>query len=209
MKKGLEGYYRLHACIYDMTRWSFLFGREAIIDLLAKRCSPAHILEVGCGTGKNLVQLAGKFPGAEITGLDLSPEMLKQAVKKCRPFTGRIHLIQKSYDGPIQPGTFDIVLFSYSLSMMESEWRTAVESAAIDLVRHGRIAVADFHNTPVSTFRSWMQLNHVRMQGHLLPGLSHFFTSEYSRIRAGYAGIWNYLIFLGRPKNQSAPRVNQ
>ena len=200
MKKGLQGYYRLHAGIYDMTRWSFLFGRRAVIDLLAERSAPARILEVGCGTGKNLIHLGKRFPGAEITGLDLSPDMLNRAQKKTRPFSNRINLLHKPYKEPIEPGTFDIILFSYCLSMMDHQWQTAIESAAIDLAPEGRIGVVDFHDTPVSTFRSWMQINHVRMQGQLLPGLNHLFTLEYTWIRAGYAGLWHYLTFIGTPK---------
>ena len=44
-------------------------------DLLAVTGLPPgdRILEIGCGTGKNLVELAQWFPDAEIIGLDLSP----------------------------------------------------------------------------------------------------------------------------------------
>ncbi len=200
MKKGLEEYYRLHAGIYDMTRWSFLFGRNTIIDLLAERSSPARILEVGCGTGKNLLHLAKRFPEAETIGLDLSPDMLNKAQKKTRSSAGRINLVREPYNRPLEPGTFDIVIFSYSLSMMHHEWQTAIESAAIDLIPEGLIAVVDFHDTSAPIFRSWMHINHVRMEGHLLPGLKHLFAPEHSRIRSGYAGIWHYLTFIGKQK---------
>lgn len=41
--------------------------------------SPAAVLDIGCGTGKLLNRLASQFPQLQGTGLDLSPEMLRQA----------------------------------------------------------------------------------------------------------------------------------
>ncbi|MEZ4622108.1 MAG: class I SAM-dependent methyltransferase [Caldilineaceae bacterium] len=73
----LTRYYRFHAKLYDLTRWSFLFGREALIRTLPGCCRATRILEVGCGTGKNLMVLAAAFPAAEITGVDLSPDIAR------------------------------------------------------------------------------------------------------------------------------------
>ena len=61
----LAGYYRLHSKIYDSTRWSFLHGRWALVELLAAQGRPNRILEVGCGTGTNLLHLARLFPELE------------------------------------------------------------------------------------------------------------------------------------------------
>ncbi|WP_299410283.1 class I SAM-dependent methyltransferase [Acaryochloris sp. IP29b_bin.148] len=41
--------------------------------------SPAAVLDMGCGTGKLLNRLASQYPQLQGTGLDLSPEMLRQA----------------------------------------------------------------------------------------------------------------------------------
>ena len=158
-----------------------------------------RILEVGCGTGKNLVHFAKAFPHAHITGLDLSKDMMEQARKKTVEFQGRITMVQQPYSEPFQPGGFDIVMFSYSLTMMQQEWGTALESAAADLSPKGRVAVVDFHDTPVPAFRSWMAINHVRLQGHLLPKLNDLFTPQYSRLGTGYLGLWRYLTFIGGP----------
>ena len=48
---ALTRYYRWHAPLYDATRWSFLFGRAALIRGIALHRRPRRILEVGCGTG--------------------------------------------------------------------------------------------------------------------------------------------------------------
>lgn len=197
MSETLEAYYRFHAGIYDLTRWSFLFGRSGIIDLLSRLTAPRRILEVGCGTGKNLIKLAKTFPTARITGLDLSPDMLRKAQEKAHAMADRIELVHGAYNGPTAAGTFDLVLFSYSLSMMDPGWETAIEAARDDLRPGGRIGVVDFHDSPLSGFRSWMGMNHVRMEGHLLPALRRAFDTETFTIRGGYGGLWRYLIFIG------------
>jgi trans-aconitate 2-methyltransferase len=40
---------------------------------------PRRVIDVGCGTGNSTEQLHRRWPRAELTGLDNSPEMLKQA----------------------------------------------------------------------------------------------------------------------------------
>ena len=40
---------------------------------------PSSVLDLGCGTGRLLNRLAQKFPDLQGTGVDLSPQMLKEA----------------------------------------------------------------------------------------------------------------------------------
>src|SRR5262245_31022659 len=94
---SVEAYYRFHARIYDLTRWTFLFGRSHILNLLAGTVAPRRILEVGCGTGRNLAELAHRFIDAEVTGLDVSPEMLGRARAKTASFGSRVHLVHRAY----------------------------------------------------------------------------------------------------------------
>lgn len=50
-------------------------------DLAAKiECvSPKSVLDVGCGPGNSTFVLKGRFPSAQIVGIDNSPEMIKKA----------------------------------------------------------------------------------------------------------------------------------
>jgi SAM-dependent methyltransferase len=43
---------------------------------------PARILEIGSGTGSGTALLKARFPNAEVTGVDLSPEMVRIAQAK-------------------------------------------------------------------------------------------------------------------------------
>jgi S-adenosylmethionine-diacylgycerolhomoserine-N-methlytransferase len=97
---AVEKYYRFHSRIYDATRWSFLFGRTAIIKKFAGT-APRNILEVGCGTGRNLVELARRFPQAQVTGVDLSATMLDLARRKTADFGPRLQLLHQAYTAPL------------------------------------------------------------------------------------------------------------
>ncbi len=193
----MQRYYRFHSKIYNLTRWTFLFGRNRIIDLIPNNAVPKHILEVGCGTGRNLLQLANKFPMSDITGIDISTAMLEVADKNVFLCDNAIDLIKYNYNQPLKPNSYDLVLFSYSLTMINPGWREALACAYQDLAPGGYIAVVDFHNTPIRAFQRWMEVNHVRMESHLLPELENMFDPETVEINHAYCGSWNYLMFLG------------
>jgi S-adenosylmethionine-diacylgycerolhomoserine-N-methlytransferase len=197
--KALKNYYKLHSRIYDATRWSFLFGRKAIVEHLAAQTDPQRILEVGCGTGKNLALLAKRFPKAHITGVDVSSDMLSVAQRKLAHLGSRVSLIDQPYPVSLSNSQkYDAILFSYALSMFNPGWDTAISAAIDDLNNGGTLAVVDFHNTPISAFRRWMGVNHVRMEGHLLPVLMQRTANPSHEIRRAYGGLWKYVLFSGR-----------
>jgi len=197
-RSQIERYYRLHARIYDLTRWTFLKGRKELISRAAARCHPQHILEVGCGTGKNLLHLGRLFPEAQLWGLDLSPHMLTRAHQKLRGLSHRLTLLEAAYDEPVAPGRFDLVVFSYALSMFNPGWDAALRTAGRDLSPEGTIAVVDFHDSPSTGFKQWMGFNHVRLDSHLLPLLRDRFLSGDWTVRPAYRGLWSFFFFIGR-----------
>lgn len=195
----LERYYRLHSWIYDATRWSFLFGRNELMQTVSDIVQPSHILDIGCGTGNNLLRLCEEFPTADLTGLDLSDAMLSVARKKLESQGCLVDLVNLMYNQPLAPATpFDLVIFSYSLSMFNPGWEQAIDCAYRDLDVGGHIAVVDFHHSRFSFFKRWMALNHVRLEGHLLPLLQSRFHPETCEFHLAYGGIWSYFLFLGK-----------
>jgi malonyl-CoA O-methyltransferase len=56
-----------------------LASLDAALERLAR--PPQRILDVGTGTGSAARHLAARWPDAEVTGLDLSPEMLVEAAR--------------------------------------------------------------------------------------------------------------------------------
>ena len=198
---SLRGYYRWHAKLYDATRWAFLFGRRGLIATVADQVkTPTRILEIGCGTGKNLIALAEVFPGARITGLDLSSDMLDCARAKIAPFADRIDLLHRPYDGPVagEDGKFDLIVISYALSMINPGFDEVIRLCRRDLREGGVIAVVDFHETRWTWFRKWMGVNHVRMEGQILAQLDAGYEAVVRQIGRGYGDLWRYLTFVGR-----------
>jgi len=198
---SLRGYYRWHAKFYDLTRWAFLFGRRGLIETVAREIeSPARVLEIGCGTGKNLVALAEAFPDAKITGLDLSADMLDRARTRIAPLADRIDLLHRPYDGSVagEGEKFDLIVISYALSMINPGYDEVIALCRQDLREGGIIAVVDFHETPWPWFRKWMAINHVRMEGQILAQLDSGFEAVGRQIGRGYGGLWRYVTFVGR-----------
>ena len=202
MTEKLELYYRFHSKIYDATRWSFLFGRDGIIRIAARYADPKNILEIGCGTGKNLLALHKAFPNAKITGVDLSTDMLDIAAKKSDQAPECISLRCERYCAPLSSGAedkFDLILFSYSLSMINPGYENVIACAAQDISDSGFIAVVDFNHSPIKLFRAWMGVNQVKMENHLAPCLAKHFTPVMDIKKQAYLGLWSYFFFLGNP----------
>jgi len=195
----LQGYYQFHARIYDLTRWLFLFGRNEVLQHIALDSQTAFtLIEVGCGTGKNLFPLATRFPRVNLIGYDISPDMLQVAEKKLAHLNKtQLTLIPRPYNLSEPVRNCDVVLFSYTLSMINPQYREAISQAYRDLKLGGRIIVVDFFDaTPL--YKKFMLLNHVRMDSHLLPALQELFNTDYLSIRRAYLGVWQYFLFVGR-----------
>jgi ubiquinone/menaquinone biosynthesis C-methylase UbiE len=74
----------------------------------------AHVLDLGCGTGRLLNRLAVKFPGLQGTGLDLSAEMVRQS-RRYNWHRPRLIYIQGSADQlPFAENQFDAVFNTFS-----------------------------------------------------------------------------------------------
>ena len=162
--------------------------------------APTRILEIGCGTGRNLARLARQFPQAHLTGLDLSADMLTQARRGLKSHGDRITLLHQAYSRPLDESpSFDLIVLSYCLSMINPGWESVIASARQDVRPNGLIAVVDFHNSDWSAFKRWMGVNHVRMEGELLPELSQQFRPLESAVKRAYGGVWRYFHFIGAP----------
>ena len=200
----LNGYYRLHAPIYDLTRWAFLFGRNKLVRVLASNLSgkpPKTILDVGCGTGKNVIALARAFPNAQIVGCDLSDAMLARArvavQRSLKPDEiTNVALITSSIL-TLKDRQFDLIVCSYMLSMTGDSLVPILHNICRRLNPTGTLAVVDFNFSALAMFRRWMRVNHVALDGRLLRALSLFAKVERQELHSA-SGIWNWFLWIGR-----------
>ena len=161
--------YRRQRHIYDGTRRYYLLGRDRLIAGLQPAIG-AQVLEIGCGTGRNLVLSAQLYPEARFFGIDVSTEMLTSAISAIsrRGLSGRIRVAHgdaSAFDPRQLFGiaAFDAVMISYSLSMIP-QWRSVLEQAAGHLKPGGRLHIVDFgHQEQLPAMvrvrrRRWLEL---------------------------------------------------
>lgn len=147
--RHMDGIYRYQRYIYDATRKYYLLGRDRMLDNL--RPSPgATILEVGCGTGRNLILAARRYPDARLYGFDISKEMLATARASIARagLSDRITVAEGDATAFTMLTLFglptaDRVFISYSLSMIPP-WQAAVREAVKALGPGGELHVVDF-----------------------------------------------------------------
>lgn len=142
-QKRMDRRYRYQRHVFDLSRKFILFGRDRAIAAL--RLDHARsVLEIGCGTGRNLKFMADAHPTLRLTGIDISEEMLKSARARFArtQLDGRISLLQRDAATPADCKA-QRILMSYSLSMVP-DWRRALAVAIETLEPGGILAIVDF-----------------------------------------------------------------
>ena len=145
----MDRMYRRQRYIYDLSRKFYLLGRDEAIS----RLGPApgdKVLEIGCGTGRNLVKLAQTYPEARLFGVDVSREMLATAAASTARagLTSRIALAQADATaldprGIFGCANFERVMISYALSMIPP-WQEALAHALDVVAPAGSLQIVDF-----------------------------------------------------------------
>jgi S-adenosylmethionine-diacylgycerolhomoserine-N-methlytransferase len=165
--QSMDKQYRYQRYIYDISRKYYLFGRDKLLKQI--QFAPKQtVLEMGCGTGRNLMILQKQQPEIRLFGMDASQAMLNIASKKTTDSIilrqGLAQELDYQQFGLSEP--FDHIIFSYVLSMIP-EWREAIQQALKNLKPGGYLHIVDFSDqkTMPSAFRyllrQWLHLFHV------------------------------------------------
>src|ERR1700744_6761990 len=77
----MDKMYRWTRYVYDFSRKYYLLGRDRLLREMVLQ-SGDRVLEIGCGTARNLIILARQRPDVRCYGLDASHEMLATAWAK-------------------------------------------------------------------------------------------------------------------------------
>jgi S-adenosylmethionine-diacylgycerolhomoserine-N-methlytransferase len=175
----MDGVYRHQRYVYDFTRKYYLLGRDRLIRDLALQPGE-RLIEIGCGTARNLILMAERYPGAEFFGLDASAQMLETAAEaivkaglshRIRLAQGLAEQLEPSLFGLDRP--FDRAIFSYSLSMIP-QWKQALGVAGQSLSASGRAHIVDFGDFAglawplAGLLRAWLGLFHVEPRSGML-----------------------------------------
>ncbi len=161
----LDGFYGWAAPIYDATRKYYLLGRDRALDLLLAS-SWSRLVEIGPGTGRNLVKLHAKRPFAELGGVEPSRAMMRRARNRC-PWAKLVEGFAEDVDlGQLMSGPPDRIFYSYCLSMV-SDPVLAIENARRQLAPGGKVVVVDFgdlgsiYEPARSALKRWLNAFHV------------------------------------------------
>lgn len=204
----MDAVYRNQRHIYDATRKYFLLGRDRVIEELKPEPGQT-VLEVGCGTGRNLIVAARRYPQARFFGFDISQAMLETARAKVRAagLSDRIALAEgdasdfsaeRLFGGAFARGA-DRVFMSYTLSMIPP-WRAALEQGVAALAPEGALHVVDFGqqeqlpNAAKSVLSAWLAKFHVSPRADLEEALTEAAaragrTATFQPIYRGYAWL--------------------
>jgi S-adenosylmethionine-diacylgycerolhomoserine-N-methlytransferase len=145
----MDAIYRYQRYVYDASRKYYLLGRDRLIEELSPPAG-ARVLEVACGTGRNLAKAALRYPDARFYGFDISTAMLETARATIvrRGLADRVIVAAgdaTGFSGERLFGVpaFDRVFVSYSLSMIPP-WRAALRQAYAAVAPGGRLHIVDF-----------------------------------------------------------------
>jgi S-adenosylmethionine-diacylgycerolhomoserine-N-methlytransferase len=190
----MDDVYRYQRLIYDATRKYYLLGRDHLIDQMD--VAPGEtVLEIACGTGRNLAKIERLYPEAKLYGLDISEQMLATARKKLGASLPLAQADACQVDAEALFGLpeFDHVVLSYSLSMIP-DWKAALGEANGLLAPGGRLHITDFGDQSglPRVFRSalyhWLAKFHVAPREFLPQFIAENFEgAAVQRLYRGYA----------------------
>jgi len=145
--------YRRYASKYD----AFVEPFISVIRQIGIKSFPVKagmkVLDVGCGTGTNLVLY--HRAGCLVHGIDLSPSMLEVARDRLGKHADL--RVGDASEMPYRDNSFDLVTSMLTLHEMPYMIRPQVMKEMIRVMsREGRILLTDYHPGPIRFPKGWM-----------------------------------------------------
>jgi demethylmenaquinone methyltransferase/2-methoxy-6-polyprenyl-1,4-benzoquinol methylase len=127
-----EDEYARFARIYDILVEPLLHGIRRDVASMVERSGAASVLDVACGTGRQLSMLGG---AARRACVDASRSMLEQAGSKTGPSIE--YHVGDAASLPFEDGRFDLAMISFALHEMEAGKRPEVLAEMLRVLAPG------------------------------------------------------------------------
>jgi ubiquinone/menaquinone biosynthesis C-methylase UbiE len=185
--------YRLWASSYDDTANPLLALETRILRERIRPTRGCRFIDVATGTGRWATYAAAQ--GAVVTGLDLSPDMLKIATGKPL-LSGRL-AVADMRALPIADAAADLAVCSFGLSYVET-----IDSVIAELARVARkVVIADLH--PMAVRAGWARSFRFGPQVYRIRSYSHSFASiERAAKDAWMENLWEVEASFGTPEER-------
>jgi ubiquinone/menaquinone biosynthesis C-methylase UbiE len=117
--------------------WDDIVTQDALAPLAAAlerlERPPARVLDLGTGTGKAAQLVAGRFPEADVVGVDLSPAMVEQAARLLPPELARRVRFEVGDASALrfENGSFDLVVLLNMIPFFDEIARVTSAGGAV------------------------------------------------------------------------------
>ena len=201
--RHMDGIYKYQRYIYNATRKYYLLGRDRLLNELQPD-DGSTVLEVGCGTGRNLIHAARRCPNARFVGFDISQAMLETARTSIARagLSDRIDVYQSdatafALSDLCCEARVGRVFISYTLSMIPA-WRQVLPRALEAAGPGGRLYILDFGQQEAwprwfkAALFAWLRQFSVHPRAELEPELTKLASDtgavlEFRHLYRGYA----------------------
>lgn len=208
-KENMDRMYRWTRHVYDASRKFYLLGRDYLIKHLDAG-DGEHVIEVGCGTARNIIKMTCAYPKTHFYGLDASDEMLKTAqANAVKAGCARDMVLAQAYAQSFKPqdlfGLKDAptkLVYSYALSIIPP-WKESIDHGLEILPTNGEMHIVDFGSMEgqPAWFRKlifwWLKMFHVYHKPEILEYLQELEAKKKGALKVEhlYKGYTYYAVF--------------
>lgn len=126
-------------------------ARQFLLERLAGRIEEllpegrGTVVEFGCGTGRNLLYLAGRFPELDLIGIEITPKTVERARQTAKEHGLRVTFLEGDMTSPPDIETaVDVVYSVHALEQLPRNFDRAVDSM-LSLARRGVVFFEPVH----------------------------------------------------------------
>lgn len=131
------------ARVYDLFWRRYMNQTLPVAQQAAAVGASEKVLDVACGTGELLRRIVEDTPGAELTGVDLAPNMVEQARYKLAGETNARIEQADAHDLPFDDDTFDVLVCANTFHYFTDPERVLREARRV-LAPGGRLVLLDW-----------------------------------------------------------------